>query len=412
MPDELVPKPSAEMASTLPEVEFALVLSRTIDAVKENPAQLRQMIYEQARIALRRDIPQGAPEETARLCQALESAIAGVEKFAVVEDAQVLPVNRALPPNGSARALPPSSTARMVGHYSSEAAHTSNPPSYEFEHDDIGQDPVRAIVDVSPIQVRNARSKMLRYIGICAGLFVIAATLVVSAISARRTWLHSASTQVATTKPVDAAQSASAASSQAASSQTAAVAPPPSAPPKPAFPMPLTYGAYAINNGQLVELSLLEGLVPDKRVAIASPFRTPAKNVLTDGSPTFVIFRRDLASIPSDDIEVRVIAHIARTMKFDSSVKGSPNYAKEDELWSIRGITYKFKAAPVAGYAEVMVLHSENPGVTLPPGRYALVLKRQGYDFTVPGTVTDPNHCLERTEAANGTFYSSCEKKR
>jgi hypothetical protein len=47
----------------------------------------------------------------------------------------------------------------------------------------------------------------------------------------------------------------------------------------------------------------------------------------------------------------------------------------------------------------------------LPSGRYVLVLRNQGYDFTVAGEVSDPTQCLERTEAANGTFYSDCEKK-
>jgi hypothetical protein len=36
------------------------------------------------------------------------------------------------------------------------------------------------------------------------------------------------------------------------------------------------------------------------------------------------------------------------------------------------------------------------------------VLKGQAYDFTVDGQITDPAHCMERTEAANGSFYSEC----
>jgi hypothetical protein len=181
--------------------------------------------------------------------------------------------------------------------------------------------------------------------------------------------------------------------------------------PKPDFPLPASYGSYAVNDGQLVELHLLEGLVPDKRVAIASSLHTPSQTVLAGGSPTFVIFRRDLASIPSDGIEVRVIAKISRTMKFDSTAKSSPGYAVEDDLWSVRGISYKFKSAPVAGNPEMIVVRSDSPEVVLPPGRYALVLKRQGFDFTIAGDVTDPNQCLERTEAANGTFYSPCKTR-
>ncbi|MHC2335708.1 hypothetical protein [Bradyrhizobium sp. USDA 4454] len=46
----------------------------------------------------------------------------------------------------------------------------------------------------------------------------------------------------------------------------------------------------------------------------------------------------------------------------------------------------------------------------LSPGRYALILKAQAYDLTVEGAVTDKRHCLQRKAAANGVFYSECEK--
>jgi hypothetical protein len=49
---------------------------------------------------------------------------------------------------------------------------------------------------------------------------------------------------------------------------------------------------------------------------------------------------------------------------------------------------------------------------SLPTADTVLVLRNQGYDFTVAGEVSDPAKCLERTEAANGIFYSDCEKKK
>jgi hypothetical protein len=51
---------------------------------------------------------------------------------------------------------------------------------------------------------------------------------------------------------------------------------------------------------------------------------------------------------------------------------------------------------------------SEDPNSALTPGRYALVLKGQAYDFSVAGPVTDPKQCLEQLEATNGIFYSEC----
>jgi len=52
----------------------------------------------------------------------------------------------------------------------------------------------------------------------------------------------------------------------------------------------------------------------------------------------------------------------------------------------------------------------ETPDSVLTPGRYALVLKGQAYDFSVAGNISDPRQCLERMAATNGQFYSPCQK--
>jgi hypothetical protein len=59
----------------------------------------------------------------------------------------------------------------------------------------------------------------------------------------------------------------------------------------------------------------------------------------------------------------------------------------------------------------MLLVQPERADFGLPSGRYVLVLRNQGYDFTVAGEVKDPAQCLERTEAASGVFYSDCEKK-
>lgn len=169
-------------------------------------------------------------------------------------------------------------------------------------------------------------------------------------------------------------------------------------------PPPTTYGTYAVSNGQLAELELLPAAAPDRRVAISSTIKTPSQTILSNGSPTFIVFRRDLASIPTEQIELRAVAKITRTMKFDAKAK-SPEYTSED-LWSIRNLNYKLKVSPAPGNSEMLVIRSDS---VLPAGRYVLILKRQAYDFTVEGRVTDPNQCLERIEATNGVFYSPCK---
>ena len=74
----------------------------------------------------------------------------------------------------------------------------------------------------------------------------------------------------------------------------------------------------------------------------------------------------------------------------------------------MRSTSYELRVAPVIEQAEMVLFRPENPDFVLPAGRYALVLKGQGFDFTVSGPITDPAQCLERTEAANGAFYSEC----
>jgi len=64
--------------------------------------------------------------------------------------------------------------------------------------------------------------------------------------------------------------------------------------------------------------------------------------------------------------------------------------------------------SPVIEQPEMVLFRPETPDFAFPAGRYALVLKSQAFDFTVSGPITDSAHCLERTEAANGTFYSEC----
>jgi hypothetical protein len=71
------------LAARSPEVDFAVVLSRVIESIEDDPAQLRNAIYELARIKLRREAWQREPSlklwEARHLTLALESAIERVE---------------------------------------------------------------------------------------------------------------------------------------------------------------------------------------------------------------------------------------------------------------------------------------------------------------------------------------------
>jgi hypothetical protein len=118
------------------------------------------------------------------------------------------------------------------------------------------------------------------------------------------------------------------------------------------------------------------------------------------------VFRRDVANSPPDRTAVRVVAKIKQSLKFART--GKAETARLDDVWTVRNISYDFRVAPIRENPEMLLLRPENPEVGFAPGRYALVVKGQAYDFTVAGEITEIAQCLERTEAANGTFYFEC----
>jgi hypothetical protein len=158
----------------------------------------------------------------------------------------------------------------------------------------------------------------------------------------------------------------------------------------------------------LTELGVLPERVPDKRIAMSTPVTQPSRTTVPDGKTRFVLFRRDLADNAPDRVEVRVVARVVRALTFDA--KGKPGFSAVTDAWNIRNRAYEFRVRPIAGNPEMLLVQPENADFALPSGRYVLVLKDRGYDFTVAGNVTDVAQCLERTDAANGEFYSECHK--
>src|ERR1700756_4455418 len=72
--EDAVPSPTQE-------VEFALMLSRVIDSVRNNPEFLRATIYELARLKLKEQFKTESFADVRRLSKSLEIAIQGVEAF-------------------------------------------------------------------------------------------------------------------------------------------------------------------------------------------------------------------------------------------------------------------------------------------------------------------------------------------
>ena len=128
--------------------------------------------------------------------------------------------------------------------------------------------------------------------------------------------------------------------------------------------------------------------------------------MLPDGQVTFIVFRREIATSAPDHATVRVIARIMRDLTFSKA--GRPTNAKVDDAWAIRNVSFDYQVAPAPDSQEMILIKPENNAFTLPAGRYGLVINGVAYDFSVDGRVTEPSQCLERTAAANGTFYSEC----
>jgi hypothetical protein len=174
--------------------------------------------------------------------------------------------------------------------------------------------------------------------------------------------------------------------------------------------LPTTFGIYAVSAGKLYELEPLRGRVPDIRVAFSTAITTPSRTILPDGNLTFIVFRRDASGSAPDQVDIRVVAKIEQAMTFDAS--GKPVVSKAEENWVIRNISFPYRTAPIKDNLEMYEVQSRDTNTELTPGRYALVIKGQAYDFMVAGSVTDTRQCLGRVAAANGTFYSECQKQQ
>lgn len=367
------------------EVNFALVLSRMIDSVQQDPAQLRQTVYELARIKLREEFGREDVNEINRLVAALETAIHGVEEFSRNEEGRRA---QALPPPEASDASSASGVADELGAAdgaSTIGARSSRSPSRDATSSRA------SIGGPAPF-------------GIVLRLLVVGLILLVAA----GTFAFWPQLKAGIAGVKDARGPATIAEQPAAPpSKPEAVDKP--VPPGPGFPLPTSFGIYALSDGELAELKVLPGKVPDQRVAMSAAISSAGQTVVSRGDVKFIVFRRDAATNAPDNAQVRVIAKVARAMGVDSAGKAVKSQVQDS--WVIRNVSFPYKAGPIEGRPEMYLIEAETPDFSLPPGRYALVVKGQGFDFVVDGPVTDPQQCVERVDAVNGVFYSPCPAK-
>jgi hypothetical protein len=382
------------------EIEYALTLQRIISTVKDDPAQLRLTIYEFARARLKIDTSWTEESERKRLLEALETAIQGVEEFSARREQ---------------RERIPSNPTAQIGQAAAPVVSSSTTVATVRPVDPAPEDillPERAYLrpGIQPVVEVRTQSLGSMLAGFCAGILLLAVIAGLAYYKERLPGFDerfapvTSPTVAKQVAPQSTAETSSPSSASAVDAKTAAASSPGPLP----FPLPSDYGIYALSNGALTELNVLPERVPDKRIAMSTPVTQPSRTTVADGRTRFVLFRRDLAENAPDRVEVRVVARVVRALTFDA--KGRPSFSPVTDAWNIRNLAYELRVRPIAGNPEMLLVQPEKADFALPAGRYALVVKDRGYDFTVAGNVTDVAQCLERTDAANGEFYSECQK--
>src|SRR5262249_30629496 len=118
-----------------------------------------------------------------------------------------------------------------------------------------------------------------------------------------------------------------------------------------------------------------------------------------------ILFRRDLLNNAPQKITLRVIGRVVRETKI---VGGKAATTNVDGAWRIRNISSELKISPVPGQREMLIARTDDDA-PLAAGRYALVVNRTGYDFSISGTPSSPQFCLEKFEVSNGSLFNQCK---
>jgi hypothetical protein len=391
------------LAAGSPEACFALVLSRAIGALDEDPTQRRTAVYELARAALqneaaRTDRVTSLPD-LVRMMLVLERAIGHIERIHANRDAlcpRQLLDRRAQAGEASADETEVTAQAPLLVASPQRAIHVNPRPTSFADVRRAGSN-------------ADQRGHWLTAAPLLRGGVLVIVVLAIYAMIGRQFDLFAgrASEPAAPPVPKEAILPPQqvASPSRLTPQSTSAIAR--SMPQSASVPLPSVYGVYAVSNGRLHELDPLPiGRVPDPRVTISTPIKAPTRAALPDGRIAFVVYRRDTASTAPERTTARVIAKVRRLTKSATAARAATSRAEDS--WTMRNISYDLRVAPLSENAEMLMIAPQDPDFEFAPGRYGLVLKGHAYDFTVAGLITDRVHCLEQIEAVNGTYYSEC----
>ena len=369
-------------------LDFYSILQDAINTTKHNSSQLRALVYERARFNLKRDILYGHSSmgltELVQHIKEFELAVARIESNA--EDV------------GPSR---PQQTAwpDQSGINSSDAVEIL--PAMRTAPRYAELSPIRWSDNFQHVRLPEEFLRYLRSANRFIGFSLLGMAFVGAIVVLVMLWpLPKASHQIEMTNKLPQVDGPTA--KQSSSSEND----PPSAEAstKLPFPLPTTFGIYVLNDNKLAELEALPINVPDPRVALSAEIKNPSTVTISDHKPAFILFRRDLLNSAPQKVILRVIARMARETKI---VNGKPVITKIEGAWRIRDISHELKISPIEGQRE-MVMARLDDEVSLPAGRFALVVNRLGYDFTIDGPIQAPEFCLEGFEAANGAVFTQC----
>ncbi len=381
---------------------FVRLLSGRIRDISGDPRQIREIVYELARIKLLEQFTHGDARESRELQQVLERAIRDVELSFERNERDAL-------------SKAPESALDVASHQSplDPPAPQPVPPSPPVPT--AAETRRGSVARPGPLD-QSQRSGILNSLMRLAAILVViaGASAAVTYWPRLRTqslslWQSTTLSKRTSASPEPQPTVAVTPSSGESVERTPDQPKEPTPAAQPSTPLPTAFGVYALSEGQLQELKPVAGKIPDRRVAISAAINTPSATTLTSGDVSFIVFRPD-GGVDATGTEVRVVAKVSRAMGVDASGKAAMVTA--GDTWVIRSMSYPYKVGPVEDQPRMLSLQPEQDGFTLSPGRYVVVVKGMGYDFTVAGTPTDPNQCVERINATNGAFYSPCPPRR
>jgi hypothetical protein len=430
--------------------DFYSILEEKIRAVRADPDQSRQVVYDLARYALRNKIYGRSPLLTAAQVNqqmiGLEAAIAMIEaklagsegigkdvarpnKDAVPPNKDVIPPSRYFTPPlnhtpaikqevASAESAPEEVADLHVRPRPRQDAHRDlvvlpprNVRHDRFAHADYDDfEPARSgrelritpeAVAVIQMLVNERNSRSRRVLSWLDGAFRVG---VVAAIAFAGYLIWSGRLG----EPAPPAPAPAPVQTEIAKEAPSPVAPAEPAMLQPSVPLPTAYGVYAIHEDRLFALTRLTATPVDARAKHLLQTTEPSRSVFADGRLSFAIYRRDLANAAPVSVPVRIAARISsmlRTGPGGTLVTVRP----EVDTWLIYSAGYMFRTQPVAAHPEMILVRPDNPDLVLPPGRYVLLMNDEPFEFSVAGEIADPRSCVEGFPTPHGPVFHVCK---